>query len=34
MLHPDYQYTLKLIHSMAYSIANGIYPVIFASAHL
>ncbi len=31
MLHPDYQYTPKLIHSMAYSIANHIYPVIFAS---
>jgi len=31
MLHPDYQYTPKLIHSMAYSIANDIYPVIFAS---
>jgi glycosyltransferase involved in cell wall biosynthesis len=31
MLHPDYQYTPKLIHSMAYSIANNIYPVIFAS---
>jgi len=31
MLHPDYQYTPRLIHSMAYSIANDIYPVIFAS---
>jgi glycosyltransferase involved in cell wall biosynthesis len=31
MLHPDYQYTPKLIHSMAYSIANGLYPVVFAS---
>jgi len=31
MLHPDYQYTPKLIHSMAYSIANDIYPVVFAS---
>jgi len=31
MLHPDYQYTPKLIPSMAYSIASDIYPVIFAS---
>ena len=31
MLHPDYQYTPKLIHSMAYSIANDVYPVVFAS---
>ncbi|MFW6017030.1 MAG: glycosyltransferase family 2 protein [bacterium] len=31
MLHPDYQYTPKLIHSMAYIIANGIFPVVFAS---
>ena len=29
MLHPDYQYTPKLIHSMAYLIANDIYPVVF-----
>jgi glycosyltransferase involved in cell wall biosynthesis len=29
MLHPDYQYTPKLIHSMAYLIANNIYPVVF-----
>ena len=29
MLHPDYQYTPKLIHSMAYLIANGLYPVVF-----
>ena len=29
MLHPDYQYTPKLIHSMAYLIANGVYPVVF-----
>jgi len=29
MLHPDYQYTPKLIHSMAYLIANGLYPVAF-----
>ncbi len=31
MLHPDYQYTPKLLHSMAYIIANGLYPVVFAS---
>jgi len=31
MLHPDYQYTPKLIHSMAYCIANNVYPVVFAS---
>ena len=31
MLHPDYQYTPKLITSMAYIIANGVYPVVFAS---
>src|SRR5580765_5371913 len=31
MLHADYQYTPRLIHSMAYSIANDVYPVIFAS---
>ena len=31
MLHPDYQYSPKLIHSMAYMIANGLYPVIFGS---
>ena len=31
MLHADYQYTPRLIHSMAYSIANNVYPVIFAS---
>lgn len=29
MLHPDYQYTPKLIHSMAYLIANELYPVVF-----
>ena len=29
MLHPDYQYTPKLIHSMVYLIANGLYPVVF-----
>lgn len=31
MLHPDYQYTPKLIHSMAYMIANDVYPVVFGS---
>lgn len=31
MLHPDYQYTPKLIESMAYIIANDVYPVVFAS---
>ena len=31
MLHPDYQYTPKLIHSMCYIIANDIYPVVLGS---
>jgi len=31
MLHPDYQYTPKLIHSMSYLIANGVYPVVIGS---
>lgn len=31
MLHPDYQYTPKLIHSMAYLIANGVYEVVTGS---
>jgi len=31
MLHPDYQYTPKLIHSMAYLIANEVYPVVLGS---
>lgn len=31
MLHPDYQYTPKLIHSMSYLIANDLYPVAFGS---
>lgn len=31
MLHPDYQYTPKLIHAMAQIIANGVYPVVFGS---
>ena len=31
MLHPDYQYTPKLIHSMVYLIANNVYPVVMGS---
>ncbi|MGD0712049.1 MAG: glycosyltransferase family 2 protein [Bacteroidales bacterium] len=31
MLHPDYQYTPKLIPSMAYIIANELYPVVLGS---
>ena len=31
MLHPDYQYTPKLIESMAYLIANQVYPVVLGS---
>ena len=31
MLHPDYQYTPKLIHSMCYLIANDVYKVVFGS---
>lgn len=31
MLHPDYQYTPKLIESMCYLIANQVYPVVFGS---
>lgn len=31
MLHPDYQYTPKLIHSMCYVIANGLYDVVLGS---
>ncbi len=31
MLHPDYQYTPTLIHSMAGMIAYDVYPVCFAS---
>lgn len=31
MLHPDYQYTPKLIPVMAYIIANDLYPVVLAS---
>ncbi len=31
MLHPDYQYTPKLIESMSYLIANGVYEVVLGS---
>jgi len=31
MLHPDYQYTPKLIESMAYLIVNGVYSVVLGS---
>jgi glycosyltransferase involved in cell wall biosynthesis len=31
MLHPDYQYTPKLIPSMAYLIANDVYSVVLGS---
>lgn len=31
MLHPDYQYTPKLIHSISYIIANEVYPVVLGS---
>jgi len=31
MLHPDYQYTPQLIESIAYMMANGLYPVVLAS---
>lgn len=31
MLHPDYQYTPKLIHSFAYLITNEVYPVVLGS---
>lgn len=31
MLHPDYQYTPKLIHSMVYLISNNVFPVVIAS---
>lgn len=31
MLHPDYQYTPKLIESISYMIVNGLYPVVLAS---
>jgi glycosyltransferase involved in cell wall biosynthesis len=31
MLHPDYQYTPRLIHSMCYLIANGLFHVVLGS---
>ncbi len=31
MLHPDYQYTPKLIIAMTSIIGNGLYPVVFGS---
>ncbi len=31
MVHPDYQYTPKLIPAMAHIIASGLYPVVFGS---
>ncbi len=31
MLHPDYQYTPKLIHAVSSIIANELYPVVMAS---
>ncbi|MEG1685583.1 MAG: glycosyltransferase family 2 protein [Bacteroides sp.] len=31
MLHPDYQYTPQLIHSMTYLIANNVYKVVLGS---
>lgn len=31
MLHPDYQYTPKLIHSICYLIANEVYEVVLGS---
>ena len=31
MLHPDYQYTPLLIHSMTAIIGNELYPVVFGS---
>jgi glycosyltransferase involved in cell wall biosynthesis len=31
MVHPDYQYTPKLIPSMAFIITNDLYPVVFGS---
>jgi glycosyltransferase involved in cell wall biosynthesis len=31
MLHPDYQYTPRLIHSMCYLIANGLFNVVLGS---
>ncbi|MGM0636533.1 MAG: glycosyltransferase family 2 protein [Bacteroidota bacterium] len=31
MLHPDYQYTPKLIEPITHIIANGVYPVVIGS---
>jgi hypothetical protein len=31
MLHPDYQYSPKLIESMCYLIINDVYPVVLGS---
>jgi glycosyltransferase involved in cell wall biosynthesis len=31
MLHPDYQYSPMLIHSMCYLIANGVFEVVLGS---
>lgn len=31
MLHPDYQYTPRLIHSMCYLISNKVYKVVLGS---
>lgn len=31
MLHPDYQYTPKLLTAMISIIGNGVYPVVFGS---
>jgi glycosyltransferase involved in cell wall biosynthesis len=31
MLHPDYQYTPRLIHSMCYLISHGVFPVVLGS---
>ena len=31
MLHPDYQYTPTLIHSLCYLIANNVYQVVIGS---
>jgi Glycosyltransferases involved in cell wall biogenesis len=31
MLHPDYQYTPRLIHAMCYVIADDVYPVALGS---
>lgn len=31
MVHPDYQYTPKLIHSISYIIAHGLYEVVLGS---